>query len=143
MSRSCHHAFLADALLRQVVLRLPAHPERRVAPTDALQGQRHRRRDADAHYDQRTLLNTIKRSHKRESQGSETEGLDDAINSKLLVLDDLRTERLTDWVKPSTPNQNRTSPSSPEPYGRTGTATRQRHCSSPRWRTTRSTTTAA
>ena len=28
--KSCHHAFLADAFLRQVVLRLPAHPESRV-----------------------------------------------------------------------------------------------------------------
>ena len=45
-SAACRHAFLADALLRQVVLRLPAYPERGVAPTDAFQRQCHRWRDA-------------------------------------------------------------------------------------------------
>ena len=34
---SCHRSLLAEALLRQVVLCLPAHPERRVAPPDTLQ----------------------------------------------------------------------------------------------------------
>ena len=43
---SGHRLLSADAFLRQVVMRLPPHPECGIAPTNAFQRQCHRRRDA-------------------------------------------------------------------------------------------------